>query len=82
MTELTRLTPGQTLPARYRPAVMDHYGALARDADPTHVQQLSNEIASRKQTCPKSIALDSRKAPSMNSPNVELEKIGVLSTRV
>ena len=50
ITELTRLTPGQTLPLRYRPAVMDHYVALARDADPTHVQQLSDQIASRKQT--------------------------------
>ncbi|WP_279581801.1 hypothetical protein [Fodinicola feengrottensis] len=25
ITELTRLAPGQTLPVRYRPAVMDHY---------------------------------------------------------
>ncbi|HEY9353384.1 MAG TPA: hypothetical protein VIP28_09050, partial [Nocardioides sp.] len=44
ITELTRLAPGQTLPVRYRPAVMDHYVALARDADPAHVQQLSDEI--------------------------------------
>ena len=50
ITELTRLAPGQTLPVRYRPAVMDHYVALARDADPAHVQQLSDEIASRKRT--------------------------------
>ena len=50
ITELTRLTPGQTLPVRYRPAVMDHYVALARDADPAHVQQLSDEIASRRRT--------------------------------
>jgi hypothetical protein len=50
ITELTRLTPGQTLPVRYRPAVMDHYVALARDADPARVQQLSDEIASRKRT--------------------------------
>lgn len=48
ITELTRLAPGQTLPVRYRPAVMDHYVALARDADPARVQQLSDEIASRK----------------------------------
>ncbi|RGC65493.1 hypothetical protein C5N14_28225 [Micromonospora sp. MW-13] len=48
ITELTRLAPGQTLPVRYRPTVMDHYVALARDADPAHVQQLSDEIASRK----------------------------------
>ena len=48
VTELTRLAPGQTLPVRYRPAVMDHYVALARDADPAHVQQLSDQIASRK----------------------------------
>ncbi|EMD28599.1 hypothetical protein [Amycolatopsis azurea] len=50
ITELTRLAPGQTLPVRYRPAVMDHYVALARDADPAHVQRLSDEIASRKRT--------------------------------
>jgi hypothetical protein len=48
ITELTRLAPGQTLPVRYRPAVIDHYVALARDADPAHVQQLSDQIASRK----------------------------------
>jgi hypothetical protein len=48
ITELTRLAPGQTLPVRYRPAVMDHYVALARDADPAHVQQLTDEIANRK----------------------------------
>jgi len=50
ITELTRLAPGQTLPVRYRPAVMDHYVTLARDADPAHVQQLSDEIASRRRT--------------------------------
>ncbi|WP_228543072.1 hypothetical protein [Micromonospora sp. S-DT3-3-22] len=50
ITELTRLAPGQTLPVRYRPAVMDHYVALARDADPADVQQLSDEIARRKRT--------------------------------
>ncbi|MEV5863905.1 hypothetical protein AB0L83_29770 [Streptomyces sp. NPDC052071] len=50
ITELTRLAPGQTLPVRYRPAVMDHYVALARDVDPAQMQQLSDEIASRKQT--------------------------------
>ncbi|MFD5315242.1 hypothetical protein [Streptomyces sp. NPDC127098] len=50
ITELTRLAPGQTLPVRYRPAVMDHYVALARDADPAHVQRLSDEIASRKRS--------------------------------
>lgn len=48
ITELARLAPGQTLPVRYRPAVVDHYVALARDADPVDVQQLSDEIASRK----------------------------------
>ncbi|MFI1577461.1 hypothetical protein [Embleya sp. NPDC020630] len=48
ITELTRLAPGQTLPVRYRPAVMDHYVSLARDADPAHVQRLSDEIASRR----------------------------------
>ncbi|WP_240762779.1 hypothetical protein [Micromonospora sp. HM134] len=50
ITELTRLAPGQTLPVRYRPAVMDHYVALARGADPADVQQLSDEIARRKRT--------------------------------
>lgn len=50
ITELTRLAPGQTLPVRYRPAVMDHYVALARDADPDQVRQLSDRIASRKRT--------------------------------
>lgn len=50
ITELTRLAPGQTLPVRYRPTVMDHYVALARGADPAHVQQLADEIASRKRT--------------------------------
>ncbi|MFE6052511.1 hypothetical protein ACFQ6N_17295 [Kitasatospora sp. NPDC056446] len=48
ITELTRLAPGQTFPVRYRPAVMDHYVALARDADPAEVQRVSDEIASRK----------------------------------
>ena len=47
ITELTRLAPGQTLPVRYRPDVMDHYVALARDADPALVQQLADEIARR-----------------------------------
>ncbi|MET8999087.1 hypothetical protein [Amycolatopsis sp. Hca4] len=50
ITELTRLAPGQTLPVRYRPAVMDHYVALARDADPARVRQLSEEIASRRRS--------------------------------
>ncbi|WP_370963191.1 hypothetical protein [Amycolatopsis sp. cg9] len=50
ITELTRLAPGQTLPVRYRPAVMDHYVAVARDADPARVRQLSDEIARRKRT--------------------------------
>jgi hypothetical protein len=50
ITELTRLAPGQTLPVRYRPAVMDHCVALARDADPARVRQLSDEIARRRRT--------------------------------
>lgn len=50
VTQLTRLAPGQTLPVRFRPAVMDHYVALARDADPAEVQRLSDEIARRKRT--------------------------------
>ncbi|WP_334152044.1 hypothetical protein [Microbacterium sp.] len=48
ITELVRLVPGQTMPVRYRPAVMDHYVALARDADPADVQRLSDLIANRK----------------------------------
>lgn len=50
ITELTRLAPGQTWPVRYRPAVMDHCVALARDVDPARVRRLSDEIASRKRT--------------------------------
>lgn len=48
ITALTRLAAGQTMPVHYRPAVMDHYVALARDADPAHVQRLADEIARRK----------------------------------
>ncbi|MET0822468.1 MAG: hypothetical protein ABWY58_16005 [Aeromicrobium sp.] len=48
ITEISRLAPGQTLPVRYRPALMDHYVALAQDADPADVQRLSDEIASRR----------------------------------
>ncbi len=50
ITELTRLSPGQTFPVRYRPAVMDHYVALAPDADPADVQHLADHIARRKQS--------------------------------
>lgn len=48
ITQLTRLAPGQTVPVRFRPAVMDHYVAIARDADPAQVQLLADRIASRK----------------------------------
>lgn len=48
ITALTRLAPGQTFPVRYRPAVMDHYVALARDADPAEVQRISDLIDARK----------------------------------
>ena len=48
ITALTRLAPGQTMPVRYRPGVMDHYVALARDADPADVQQVTDEIARAK----------------------------------
>lgn len=48
ITALTRLAPGQTMPVRYRPAVLDHYVALAKDADPTQVQLLTDEIVSRR----------------------------------
>lgn len=44
ITELTRLTPGQIFPIRYRPAVMDHYVALARDLDPTPIQDLTERV--------------------------------------
>ncbi|MDI2036346.1 hypothetical protein [Paenarthrobacter nitroguajacolicus] len=50
ITELTRLDPGQKLPVRYRPARLDHYVALARDADPAQVQQLIDRIADRQNT--------------------------------
>ncbi|MGI5498951.1 hypothetical protein [Lentzea sp. CA-135723] len=53
ITELTRLALGQTLPVRYRPAVMDHCVALARDADPARVRQLSEEIANRRRSRPR-----------------------------
>ena len=48
ITALTRLAPGQTFPVRYRPAVLDHYVALARDADPAEVQRISDLIEARK----------------------------------
>lgn len=48
ITELTRLAPGQTMPVRYRPAVMDHYVAVARDVEPADVERLSEEIANRR----------------------------------
>ncbi len=50
ITDLTRLAAGHTFPVRYRPAVMDHYVAIARDAEPSQVQQLTDEIARRKRT--------------------------------
>lgn len=40
ITALTRLEPGQRFPVRYRPAHLDHYVALARDAQLADVQQL------------------------------------------
>ncbi|WP_336629630.1 MULTISPECIES: hypothetical protein [unclassified Microbacterium] len=47
ITELARLAPGQTFPVRYRPAVMDHCVALARDADPAEVKRVSDLIDAR-----------------------------------
>lgn len=44
ITELTRLVDGEIHPVRYRPAVQDHYVALARDADPVEVQRLTERI--------------------------------------
>lgn len=55
ITELSWLTPGQMLPVRcgavrcgtvrYGPAVMSHYFALAKGADPVQVWQLAEVIA-------------------------------------
>ncbi|MFI5425769.1 hypothetical protein ACHMWU_02125 [Aeromicrobium sp. UC242_57] len=36
--------PGTDIPVRYRPAHLDHYVALARDADPADVQQVVDQI--------------------------------------
>jgi hypothetical protein len=47
ITELTRLRPGQRIPLRYRPAVMDHYVALARDLTPEQMQDLADRINPR-----------------------------------
>lgn len=46
--ELTGLAPGQTKPVRYRPAVMDHSVALARDTEPADVEKLIALIVSRR----------------------------------
>lgn len=45
ITELSRLTPGQMLPVRDRPAAMDRYLALAKEADPVQVRELAELIA-------------------------------------
>lgn len=47
ITQLTRLSPGQVFPVRYRPATMDHYVALAPDADPAEVRRLTDDIERR-----------------------------------
>lgn len=47
ITALTRLAPGQTFPVRYRPAVPDHYVALARDVSPAETQDLADRISGR-----------------------------------
>ena len=46
-TEFTQLAPGQQHPVRYRPAIMDHYVALARDVEPAEEQLLTEQIAGR-----------------------------------
>ena len=48
ITQLTRLAPGQMMAVRYRPAIMDHYVALARDVSPEQLQQLIEHIAKRR----------------------------------
>ena len=48
ITEISRLEAGQRLAVRYRPAVMDHYVALARGVSAEDAQRLSDEIARRK----------------------------------
>jgi hypothetical protein len=47
ITALARLAPGQTFPVRYRPAVRDHYVALARDVSPAETQDLADRISGR-----------------------------------
>ena len=49
ITELTRLAPGQRIAVRYRPAVMDHYVALATDVDPAQVKDLIDRIQRRSE---------------------------------
>lgn len=47
ITEVTRLVPGQKRAVRYRPTVMDHYVALARDLSPAQVQDLADRVTFR-----------------------------------
>ncbi|MBO9624900.1 MAG: hypothetical protein J7484_00845 [Microbacterium sp.] len=47
VTELVRLAPGQLFPVRHRPAVRDHYVAVARDVGAEQTQALVAEIARR-----------------------------------
>ncbi|WP_040164747.1 hypothetical protein [Microbacterium gorillae] len=44
ITHLTRLREGQTMAVRYRPAVQDHYVALASDVDDATIRHLVEVI--------------------------------------
>lgn len=45
VTSLARLEPGQVVPVRYRPAIFDHYVALARDVGEAEARELAARIA-------------------------------------
>ncbi|QIK73738.1 hypothetical protein G7070_00835 [Propioniciclava coleopterorum] len=47
ITQIARLAAGQVLAVRYRPAVQDHFVALARDLDEAAVQALAERITGR-----------------------------------
>jgi hypothetical protein len=47
ITDLTRLAPGQRIPVRYRPTIMDHYVALERDLTPAQMQDLAERVVRR-----------------------------------
>lgn len=45
ITQIARLAAGQVFAVRYRPAVMDHYVALAADLDAAAVSKLAERIS-------------------------------------